>query len=330
MKNFEYAVPDSIEKAIEYLSGSKAILKGGGNDVIDLLKEDLMETDRIVTIRELEDLRFIKEDSNGSFIIGPGQTLTEIAENSVVNESYKALAQAAGGVASVQIRNAATIGGNLCQRPRCWYFRSKDFDCSRKGGETCFALDGENQYHAIFENADGCAIVHPSATAVALLALDARLIITDGSKDREIPINEFFVSPAENIEKENNLKQNEMIITIIIPAEMKDYISSYYKHKEKQSFDWPLADIAIALRLQGDTCQDARVVLGSGAPVPFRSAPAEQALIGKIVNKDSAKKAAESAVANAEPLELNEYKVPLFKTIIYRTICNTVGIDPMS
>jgi xanthine dehydrogenase YagS FAD-binding subunit len=330
MKNFEYAVPESIDKAIDYLNSSKTILKGGGIDLFDLMKEDLIEPSRIVTIRDLEELRFIKEDTNGSILIGPSQTLTEISENSIINKSYKSLAQAAGEVASMQIRNAATIGGNLCQRPRCWYFRSSDFHCSRKGGNTCFALDGENQYHAIFNNSDGCAIVHPSATAVPLMALNAKLIISDGKKEKEVPIEEFFVSPATNIEKENILTEGEVIIAIVIPVEMKDYINYYIKLKEKESFDWPLADVAVALKMEGERCKDARVVLGSAAPVPFRSTQAENALMNNTITKDTAIRAADAALAGAEPLALNSYKIPLFKTVLYRTICNAVGIDPMS
>jgi len=329
MKNFEYTVPESIEKTFEYLNSPKAVLKAGGVDLLDLMKEQLESPTRLVNIRDLEELRFLKEDDNGSFLIGPGQTLSEISADSTIKKSYRALAQAAGGVASVQIRNSATIGGNLCQRPRCWYFRSSDFHCSRKGGDTCFAIDGENQYHAIFDNTNGCAIVHPSATAVALMALNAKLIISDGKIDKEISIEEFFIRPVANIEKENILEKNEMISTIIIPAESKDYTSYYQKQKEKQSFDWPLADIAVALRLEGDRCTEARIALGSAAPVPIRSKNAEEVLLNKNINKDSAMRAAEAALANAEPLSLNEYKVPLFKTIIYRTICRTVGIDPM-
>ena len=330
MKNFEYAVPDSIEKTFEYLESSKAILKAGGIDLLDMMKEQLISPNRLVNIRELEELRFLIEDTNGTFLIGPGQTLSELAEDQTINKSYKVLAQAAGGVASVQIRNLATLGGNLCQRPRCWYYRSADFHCSRKGGGTCFALDGENQYHAIFDNTDGCVIVHPSATAVALMALNAKLIISDGEKEREISIEEFFVTPANDIERENILNKNEMIITIVVPADIKDYLSYYHKQKEKQTFDWPLADVAVALRMEGDRCQDARIVLGSAAPVPFRSKSAEQVLVNQNITKDTAIKAAEAALITAEPLTLNEYKVPLFKTIIYRTICHTVGIDPMN
>jgi len=330
MKNFEYAIPETIEKALEYLDSSKTVLKGGGIDLLDLMKEQLLAPDRIVTVRDLEELRFLKEESDDTFLIGPGQTLTEIAEHDTIQKSYRALAQAAHGVASIQIRNSATIGGNLCQRPRCWYFRSSDFSCSRKGGESCFALDGENQYHAIFNNSDGCAIVHPSATAVALMALNAMLIISNGKEEKEVSIESFFVKPSVNIERENILAPNEMIITIVIPAEMKDYVSYYLKQKEKLSFDWPLADVAVALKMEGDRCQDARIVLGSAAPVPFRSTPAEHALKNTIITKESAMQAANEAVANAEPLELNAYKVPIFKTVIFRTICQTVGIDPFS
>jgi xanthine dehydrogenase YagS FAD-binding subunit len=330
MKNFEYAVPESIKKTFEYLNSSNATLKAGGIDLLDRMKEQLESPGRLVNIRDLEDLRFLKEDTNGSFLIGPSQTLSEIADDPTIKKSFKALADAAKGVASVQIRNTATLGGNLCQRPRCWYFRSADFNCSRKGGDTCFAIDGENQYHAIFDNADGCAIVHPSATAVALMALNARLIISDGKNDKEISIEEFFVRPADDIETENILQKNEMIVTIIIPAESKDYLSFYHKQKEKQSFDWPLADVAVAFGMEGERCVAARVVLGSAAPVPFRSTSAEQALINNNINKETAMKAADAAMANAEPLSLNEYKVPLFKTIIYRSICQAVGIDPMT
>ena len=330
MKNFEYAVPDSIEKAFEYLTASKTVLKAGGVDLFDLMKEQLESPARLVNIRELEDLQFLRKDDNGSFLIGPGNTLSKIASDPSIMNSYRALAQAAGGVASIQIRNSATIGGNLCQRPRCWYFRSTDFNCSRKGGNTCFAIDGENQYHAIYGNADGCAIVHPSATAVALMALDAKLIISNGKNEKEISIEEFFVRPGDDIETENILNDHEMIITIIIPAESKDYKSYYHKHKEKQSFDWPLADVAVAFRMEGERCSEARIVMGSAAPVPFRSKVAEEVLLNNNINKAIALKAAEAALANAEPLSQNGYKVPLFKTVIYRTICQAVGIDPMN
>ena len=330
MKNFEYAFPDSIEKSLEYLKSKSSMLKAGGIDLLDLMKEDLVHPNRLVNIRDLDDLKFIKLDDNGSLQIGPGVTLNTLANDALLKGPYLALAQAAGNVASHQIRNAATLGGNLCQRPRCWYFRSSDFNCSRKNGDICFALDGENQYHAIFGNSDGCAIVHPSATAVSLMALNARLIISSGDQDKEVAIEDFFVDPATDITRENVLKDNQLIIAVIIPAEMKDFVSYYHKQKEKQTFDWPLADVAVALRMEGDICKEARVVLGSAAPVPMRSIKAENALLNKKIDKNTAKLAAGTALENAEPLSMNEYKVPLFKTVIYRAICQTVGIDPLN
>jgi xanthine dehydrogenase YagS FAD-binding subunit len=328
LKNFEYAIPENVEKAFEYLQPSGTTIKSGGIDLVDLMKEDLVAPKRLVSIRDLQELKFIRRESDGSVVIGPAITLTEVAENKLLSGSLQALAQAASGVAIPQIRNSATLGGNLCQRPRCWYFRSIDFDCLRKGGDTCFALDGENQYHAIVGNTDGCVIVHPSAIAVALMALDAQLSISDGDKTRTIPITEFFVEPAKDITKENILKPNEMILKVSIPSDMGNYKSFYYKHKEKESFDWPLADVAVALKFNGNVCSDARIVLGSVAPVPVRANEAEKALMGKTIDKNIAANAAKNAVTNANPLSLNGYKVPICETIVYRTVCLAAEIDP--
>jgi xanthine dehydrogenase YagS FAD-binding subunit len=329
MNNFEYAIPESVDKALEYLEAKNARLKAGGIDLLDQMKEGLISPKRLVNIREMVDLKFIKKAENGDIHIGPGMTLTELAESKELSGGFQLLAQAAGAVASPQVRNAATIGGNICQRPRCWYFRSADFHCARKGGDTCFALDGENQYHAILGNSDGCAIVHPSGSAVALSALDARIVINKGDSEKTVKIADFFISPAEDIERENILKSNELITAIIIPAMMKNYMSYYIKHKEKHTFDWPLADVAVCLQVEGGICKDARIILGAAAPVPWRSTEAEDELINNRLSKDSARKAAEMAIAKAEPLSLNAYKVPIFKTIVYRTICRAIGIDPI-
>ncbi len=175
MTRYEYAVPQTVDEVFEYLEASNTLIKAGGVDLLDLMKEDLLAPQRLVNIRHLKELKFIEKDAGGDLHIGPNTTLAELTEDDTVLGIYPALAQAADGAATPQIRNMATVAGNICQRPHCWYFRNIDFDCSRKGGDTCFALDGENQYHAIFGNANGCAIVHPSATAVALLALDAEI-----------------------------------------------------------------------------------------------------------------------------------------------------------
>jgi xanthine dehydrogenase YagS FAD-binding subunit len=328
MRNFEYALPDKIKDAFEYLDEQGTQLKGGGIDLLDLLKEDLITPKRLVNLSRINELRKIKFESERGLIIGSGITLADLAKENKLEDSFKALAQAAGEAATPQIRNSATLGGNLCQRPRCWYFRSKDFFCSRKNGDTCFALDGENQYHAIFGNDDGCAIVHPSATAVALMALNARLKIVSQNDEKEIGTEEFFITPDEDITRENILQSNEIITEIIIPNEMKQYKSFYIKQKEKQAFDWPIADVAVALKIEGNICNDARIVLGSAAPVPLRVKDAESVLVGSAITKELVRKAADKALERATPLSENGYKVKVFKAVIYRTICKAVGLDP--
>ncbi len=330
MNNFEFAIPTSIAEVFQYLNSEAAIIKAGGVDIIDLMKEELLAPKRLVNICSLPELLIIKEDAKRGLLLGPNVILADLASNQLVFNSYRALAQAAADVATPQIRNMATLGGNLCQRPRCWYFRNIQFPCSRKGGNTCYSLDGENQYHAIFGNSDGCAIVHPSGTAVALLALDARLQI-ENSKDlrRAVNIENFFITPAQDITRENILKQGELITEINIPLEMKKYKSYYFKQKEKQAFDWSIAEVAVALQLSGKRCQNARIVLGSAAPVPWRVKSAEDILKETTINKTSARQASEIAMQGAEPLELNRYKIQVFKAVIYRTICWTAGIDPL-
>ena len=330
MKNFEIAIPENTKQTFSYLDASQTKIKAGGIDLIDLMKEGIDAPKRLVNIRYVEDLRFIREEENGDIVIGPATTLQKVADHKLIQKYFPALALAAGMVASPQIRNVATLGGNIAQRPRCWYFRSEDFPCSRKGGGVCFALDGENQYHAIFGNSDGCAIVHPSGTAPALMALNALIHISNGNDERELGLEDFFVTPAVDIRKENILEAGELITAIRIPSEMRDYRSYYIKHKEKQTFDWPLADVATVLKLEGNICQKAGIVLGSAAPVPWRSVAAETILSGKQLSKTAIREAAEAAVADAEPLDGNAYKVPLFKTIIYRTVCQAAGIDPLS
>jgi xanthine dehydrogenase YagS FAD-binding subunit len=330
MNNFEYAIPVEINEVFRYLDTAEAVIQAGGVDLIDLMKEELIVPRRLVHIRSLPELLIIKEDAKRGLVLGPSIILADLAANQLIRNSYRALAQAAVNVATPQIRNRATLAGNLCQRPRCWYFRNINFPCSRKGGTTCFSLDGENQYHAIFGNADGCAIVHPSGMAVALMALDARLLIDNGKEKREVPVENFFVTPAQDITRENILSRGELITEINIPFRMKKYQSYYFKQKEKQAFDWSIADVAVALQLNGKHCRDARIILGAAAPVPWRVTAAENILKGSIVGKTSARRSAEMAMQGAEPLELNRYKIPLFKAVIYRTICWAAGIDPLS
>lgn len=330
MNKFEYAVPKKIDEVFTFLKEPGSQIKAGGIDLLDLMKEGLAQPKRLVNIGSLKELNFIKDEGRRGIVIGPNVTLDELAVHEKLQGPFQVLSQSALAAATPQIRNAATLGGNLCQRPRCWYFRSADFDCSRKGGKNCYAFDGENQYHAIFGNDEGCVIVHPSSTAVALMALNARLKIVSEKSSREMAVEDFFVMPSKDVLKETILKQGELITEIIIPPFSQGWTSFYYKQKEKQSFDWPIAEVAVVMHLNEGKCTDARIVLGAAAPIPWRIKKTEALLKGNIVTKELAQRAAEAAMKDASPLSKNEYKIQVFKTVIARTICWAAGIDPLA
>jgi len=322
MNRFEWVNATTIDQALGATTDTSSF-KAGGVDLLDLMKDGIASPQRLVNIRQISGLDKISEDEGG-LRIGPLVTLTEIEEHPVIQKKYAALSQAASRSASPQIRNMATIGGNLVQRPRCWYFRSEDFHCRKKGGTHCFAQDGENDYHAIFDNRV-CAIIHPSGVAVPLVALNGRVEITTKKGKREVALEEFFVSPVHNVRRENILEPGELITAIFVPA--SDARNVYYKQGEKESFDWPIADVAVALTMQGSRCSQASIVLGGAAPYPYRAKAAEAKLKGNEITEGTARAAAEAAMANAMPLEKNAYKIPIFEAIIRRTILRAAGMS---
>lgn len=300
---------------------SAVILKAGGIDVLDLMKEGLLNARQVVNIRNIPDLGRIVEAPGGALRVGSMVTLAQLAEHPLVRARYGALAQAAGRSASPQIRHVATIGGNLLQRPRCWYFRSLHHHCLRKGGETCFAFAGENQYHAIFGH-DGCAIVHPSTAATALVAFNAtvEMVGAEGA-ERVVALETFLLTPDEDIERENDLKPGEILTSVILPPLRAGVRSRHLRLGELESFDWPIADAAVVIELDSqDKCSHASVVLGAAAPVPYRAKSAESALIGKRISDDTARGAASAAIAGAAPLSKNGYKLPIFEVLVRRAI----------
>ncbi len=326
MKAFERVQPRDWNDAVLALEAARnthvaAEAKGAGIDVVDRLKERTAEPDRVVDLRRLAEHRTIRRDG-ARVSIGALVTLREVAEG--LKADLPALADACEGAATPQIRNAATLAGNLCQRPRCWYFRSADFTCLKKGGGECFAQKGENTYHAVFGNST-CAIVHPSAAAVALLAYGAAIETISPAGPRSIPIASFFVRPEEDIGTENALKPSELIVEIVVPkgAPLR---SAYRKLKQKQSFDWPLADVAVAWRPDGGRARDVRIVLGSTAPVPFRASKAEALVEGKAVDAELAAAAGEAAVGGATPLAQNGYKLSLISAMVRRTLLAAAGL----
>ncbi len=301
-----------------------AVFKSGGIDLLDLMKEGLSEPQMIINIKNIEGLDQITYERRKGLRIGTNTTLSQIASDERIKADYFALHLSVIQAATPQLRNISSIGGNLLQRTRCWYFRSIDHPCLRKGGSTCFARNGENEHHAILEN-DSCVSVHASSVATALMAFNARVEITGTrGRKREVPMEKFFILPEEELGRETILEPKELITAVIIPPVTTDTRSYYINQGTKESHDWPLADVAVVMELSGAICKSAVIVLGAAAPVPLKSKSAAQALIGISVNGESAAIAADAAMLEASPLAKNGYKVPLFKSIIKRTILKSL------
>ncbi|MEJ2594818.1 MAG: FAD binding domain-containing protein [bacterium] len=299
---------------------SSAVIKAGGIDILDLMKEGLSAPSKLVSINEIPGMRDMVFDEKKGLRMGATVTLSEIAGHDTVKERYFALHQAAAKAATPQIRNMATLGGNLAQRTRCWYFRSKAHVCFRKGGDTCFARFGENIYHAIMQN-DDCASVHSSSLSTALLAFDAAVEITNGEgKVKVVPVGEFFVSPSIDQTKENILNRNELITAVIVPTPKENVRSHYTKMGERESHDWPIADVAVVAEMNGAKCKKAHIALGAAAPVPLLANAAMEMIKGETIDEEVAGKAASKAMEEATPLSQNAYKVQVFETLIRRNL----------
>ena len=324
MNKFAFVDCTTVDQALAELNDG-AVIKAGGIDLLDLMKEGVVSPPKLVNIRNVASLRGITLSPDGLHL-GPLVTLSEIAENPEIQRDYTALADAAGHAATPQVRNMATLGGNITQRPRCWYFRSSDFDCRKKGGtsQECHAHEGENQYHAVMNNGT-CAMVHPSSTAVPLLAMNAQVEITSKRGKRTVAMSDFYVPPEKSLVNETVLQQDEIITAVFVPAPERGTRSAYQKYGEKESFDWPLADAGIVLVMDGNRCRKAAVVMGVAAPTPIRSQAAEAVLTGTTVDENTARAAAKAAMQKATPLSQNGFKIQLFQTAIYRTILLAAG-----
>jgi xanthine dehydrogenase YagS FAD-binding subunit len=291
-------------------------------DLLALMKDYIVQPDRVVNVKALD--RSITATPDAGLRIGAAVRLADLADHPVARRLYPALTDAAAEVATPQIRNVGTVGGNLNQRPRCWYFRNEEFDCLKKGGSTCFAVHGENQYHAIFGSGP-CHIVHPSSLAVPLLAYGAKFRAASQSGERTIDAAEFFVMPDRNIWAENVLNPNELVTHVVLPAPGGTR-SATYEVRFKQAHDWPLAMATVVLSMDGRTVRSARVVMGAVAPIPWRSAEAEQALAGKTIDDQVASAAADAAVKDAKPMSENGYKVTIARTAVKRAILKAAGL----
>ena len=324
MKPFAYVNAGSQQEALAALSTAtrgKILPLAGGMDLIGLMKDYVATPDVLVNVKKLP--AAITVPAQGLTTIGAAATVAEVADNAALARAYPALTDAARGVGTTQIRNVGTVGGNLMQRPRCWYFRNEEFHCLKKGGSRCFAVEGENQYHAIF--GDGpCHIVHPSSLAMPLIAYGARIKVAGPQGEREIEADKFFVMPDRNMFGETVLEPNELVTEVVIPTS-RNLSAATYEVKFKQSHDWPIVTASVALRMASGVVESARVVLGAVAPIPWRSPAAEQMLKGKRIDEAVAWQAAEAALADAKPMTHNGYKVQVAKTALRRAIMKATG-----
>jgi xanthine dehydrogenase YagS FAD-binding subunit len=326
VKAFEYANPTNEKDAVTALrvDGRIALPLAGGMDLVARMKDYVTSPDRIVNVKNALDTT-ITAQPGGGLKIGAGVKIVDLAENAQVAKLYPPVVAAAGEVGTPQIRNAGTVGGNINQRPRCWYFRQEEFNCYKKGGNRCFSPAGENQYHAIFGNDGPSHIVHASSLAVPFVAYNATFRIVGPNGERTVPAADFFTMPTlQNVRKENILADDEILTHVMLPAP-GNVRSGHYEVRYKESHDWPLAFTTIVLAMNGTAIQSARVVLGAVAPVPWRSKPAEAALAGKPLNEQTAADAADAAVSEAKPMSGNAYKVQIAKTAVKRAILRAAG-----
>lgn len=318
MNRFEVTKPVTLAQAKDLVQEKAwSTYKAGGIDVIDHLKEHLEEPPRLVDLKGIPGLADIKVESDGALRIGALVKLADVGSDERIRKTHAALAIAAAETASPQIRNVATIGGSVLQRPRCWYYRLEEYKCLKKGGDVCYAVGGENRYHVIFGGGPSYA-VHPSNTAVALVALSASFVFDGPKGARTVAASEFFQLPSKNPQVENSLGVGEILTEVRIPAASGR--SVYDEVRERQAFDWPLVSMAASVRLDGGLVKDARIVLGAVAPIPWRSNRAEAALMGKPLNEATLQDVARAAIVGAAPLSDNGYKVGLVQTLVRRTL----------
>jgi len=322
MQAFEYANPATLQDALGLLANKwgEADVLAGGTDQLSLMKEYLATPKRLVNIKSIKELGGV-QNSKAGLRIGATVTLEELAENAEVRKAFPALAEAARGVSSPQIRNMGTVGGDLCQRPRCWYFRQGFGLFGTKDGQA-LVPHGENRYHAILGNDGPAYFVSASSLGPALIALGAKVRLASASAHREVPVAKFFVTPPNESAREIALLPNEILTEIVVPHEGTK--NATYEVRQKEALDWPLATASVALKMKGSTVASARIVLGHVAPTPWAATQADQALAGKAITAESAEEAAKAALADAKPLSQNAYKVQLARVAVKRALLQAV------
>jgi xanthine dehydrogenase YagS FAD-binding subunit len=327
MKSFENIDVKSVKEAVGLLQKfhqqkKSAAVVGGGSEYLQLMKDRVVNPDYVVNLKTIPGLDYIKEE-RGGFRIGALATLAEIEEHPSAREKLLILSEAAGEAASPQIRNAGTIAGNLCQRPFCWYFRSSNFNCLRKGGQLCYTVTGDGRFHAVLGGGPSY-IVHPSDTAPALVALNAQIKIVGPAGEKTMPLEKFFVLPSVDFKRENVLNPAEIVTEIYVPYPKSGSKGFYHKVRERLAWDHAIVAVATVVQSSGGVVSDARVVLGGVAPIPWRAPKAEAFLRGKKIDEETAQKAGDIALEGARPLKDNVYKVGMAKSLVQRALLASV------
>ena len=322
MNRFEFASPGTVESAVQLL-GPTAVVLAGGTDLLSLLKDGVATPERVVSLKGIRDLHGIEDRGPDGVRIGAMVTVDELMESPVIRTAFPALVQAADGIRSMQIRSVGTVGGDLCQRPRCWYFRNGFGLLAMREGKS-MVPEGDNRYHAILGNGGPAFFVNPSSFAPALIALGAEVVIRGKQGTRRVPLETFYRVPKSDSEREYDLAVDEIVTEVLLPNPSGKK-NAVYEVRQKEALDWPLTAAAVALQMDGDTVSAARVVLGHVAPIPWVSETAAQALVGKAVTAETAEAAGTAAVQDARPLSRNAYKVKLAKTAVQRAVLRAAG-----
>ncbi len=330
MKNFTYFRPTTSEQAVGLLEArwGNTELLAGGTDLLDLQKEYIAQPTRVISLTGIAGLKTINVGER-SASIGAGVTLAEIAAHADLRRLFAAVTTPAGQIGGPQLRNMGTLGGNLCQRNRCWYFRDEHTNCLLKGGPRCFALDGENRYHAIFTQGHRCVIVHPSTLAPGLIALGASADIQGAKGRRSMEVAKLFRAPSGPTEREHNLAPNEVLVSVSIPVVANTHSASY-EVRHKQSHDWPAVQAAVAFQGGRNNAKatGVKIVLGHVAPTPYIAEAAMRALENREVTEATATAAGRAAAEGAKPLSQNGYKVKLVEVAVKRALMLAAGLKP--
>ena len=319
MNRFEHVSTKHIEDVFPYMQdGWNTRIIAGGTDLLHEMKNGIIAPSRLINIKTIPDLDTIAH-RNDNISIGALTTIDDIERSDIVREYLPILAKAAGEAASPQLRNMATLAGNICQRPRCWYYRNPETHCLRKHGKRCFAVSGENSYHAILGGGP-CHIVCASDIAPVLMTLDARLIINGPDGKKTVSLDDFFVGPRENPYRENILTPQELITEIVVPSPPEISKGIFLKTRERKSWDFALASVSVQLCFDEARVERAGIVLGGVSPTPWRSKTAENELTGRTIDAKILEKAAQAAVEESKPLRDNTYKITLVKNLVRRAL----------